>query len=126
MSQSLPANLKVIGRYTILRELRRDRHSVSYAAVDPVMNRELVVKAVQIVPEGPPLRSEARRRIEQAFVRQAQAAGRLHHPNILTVFDAGLGHEYGYLVIERVMRSEERRVGKECSVTCRSRWSPYH
>ena len=25
-----------------------------------------------------------------------------------------------------MMRSEERRVGKECSVTCRSRWSPYH
>ncbi len=102
MSQSLPANLKVIGRYTILRELRRDRHSVSYAAVDPVMNRELVVKAVQIVPPGPPMRAEARRRIEQAFVRQAQAAGRLHHPNIVTVFDAGLGHEFGYLVIERV------------------------
>jgi serine/threonine protein kinase len=103
MPQSLPANQKAIGRYTILRELRRDRHSVSYAAVDPVMNRELVVKAVQIVPPGPPLRAEARRRIEQAFVRQAQAAGRLHHPNILTVFDAGLGHEFGYLVIERVV-----------------------
>ena len=27
---------------------------------------------------------------------------------------------------ERLVRSEERRVGKECSVTCRSRWSPYH
>ena len=26
----------------------------------------------------------------------------------------------------RALRSEERRVGKECSVTCRSRWSPYH
>jgi serine/threonine-protein kinase len=102
MAQPLPTNQKVIGRYTILRELRRDRHSVSYAAVDPVMNRELVVKAVQIVPAGPPMRAEARRRIEQAFVRQAQAAGRLHHPNILTVFDAGLGHEFGYLVIERV------------------------
>ena len=24
------------------------------------------------------------------------------------------------------MRSEERRVGKECAITCRSRWSPYH
>ena len=24
------------------------------------------------------------------------------------------------------IRSEERRVGKECSVVCRSRWSPYH
>jgi len=103
MSQALPLNQKVIGRYTILRVLRRDRHSVSYAAVDPVMNRELVVKAVQIVPAGPPMRAEARRHIEQAFVRLAQAAGRLHHPNILTVFDAGLGHEFGYLVIERVV-----------------------
>ncbi len=102
MPHALPANQKAIGRYTVLRELRRDRHSVSYAAVDPVMNRELVVKAVQIVPPGPPIRAEARRQIEQAFVRQAQAAGRLHHPNILTVFDAGLGHEFGYLVIERV------------------------
>jgi eukaryotic-like serine/threonine-protein kinase len=102
MPHSLPANQKSIGRYTILRELRRDRHSVSYAAVDPVMNREVVVKAVQIVPPGPPLRAEARRRIEQAFDRQAQAAGRLHHPSILTVFDAGRGHEFGYLVIERV------------------------
>jgi serine/threonine-protein kinase len=102
MAHALPANQKSIGRYTILRELRRDRHSVSYAAVDPVMNREVVVKAVQIVPPGPPLRAEARRRIEQAFDRQAQAAGRLHHPSILTVFDAGRGHEFGYLVIERV------------------------
>ena len=25
-----------------------------------------------------------------------------------------------------IIRSEERRVGKECEVTCRSRWSPYH
>ena len=27
---------------------------------------------------------------------------------------------------DREVRSEERRVGKECSLTCRSRWSPYH
>src|SRR3546814_14776290 len=26
----------------------------------------------------------------------------------------------------RILRSEERRVGKECVSTCRSRWSPYH
>jgi serine/threonine protein kinase len=103
MSQPLPANPKVIGRYTILRELRRDRHSVSYAAVDPILNRELIVKAVQIVPPGPPIRADARKHIEQAFRRQAAAAGRLHHPNILTVFDAWHGHDFGYLVIERVV-----------------------
>src|SRR3546814_132153 len=32
----------------------------------------------------------------------------------------------GKPVLARVHRSEERRVGKECVSTCRSRWSPYH
>ena len=32
----------------------------------------------------------------------------------------------GLGVTEAALRSEERRVGKECSLTCRSRWSPYH
>ena len=30
------------------------------------------------------------------------------------------------ILYEGTLRSEERRVGKECSLTCRSRWSPYH
>ena len=83
---------RAIGRYTILRELRRERHSVSYAAVDPVMNRQLVVKAVELLPAGPRLSAEERKRVEQAFVRQAQAAGRLQHPHIVTVFDLSLIH----------------------------------
>ena len=32
----------------------------------------------------------------------------------------------GFKELDRVLRSEERRVGKECVSTCRSRWSPYH
>ena len=40
----------------------------------------------------------------------------------------------GVVLVERTrrvvrftpLRSEERRVGKECTATCRSRWSPYH
>ena len=36
--------------------------------------------------------------------------------------------DYRALLSQRpdVRRSEERRVGKECAITCRSRWSPYH
>ena len=30
------------------------------------------------------------------------------------------------ILSEDFTRSEERRVGKECAITCRSRWSPYH
>jgi serine/threonine-protein kinase len=100
--QAISPKLRVIGRYSILKELRRGRHSVSYAAVDPVMNRQLIVKAVELLPAGPRLTAEERSRVEQAFVRQAQAAGRLHHPHIVTVFDAGLSHAFGFLVIERV------------------------
>jgi serine/threonine-protein kinase len=102
MSDTPPPQTRVIGRYSILRELRRERHSVSYAAVDPVMNRQLVLKAVELLPAGPRLNGEERLRVEQAFVRQAQAAGRLQHPHIVTVFDAGLSHAFGFLVIERV------------------------
>src|SRR3546814_12357362 len=35
-------------------------------------------------------------------------------------------HAIPYLGLETIHRSEERRVGKECVSTCRSRWSPYH
>ena len=31
-----------------------------------------------------------------------------------------------YILVDHALRSEERRVGKECWITCRSRWSPYH
>ena len=34
--------------------------------------------------------------------------------------------EKGQVLVSGVVRSEERRVGKECRIGCRSRWSPYH
>src|SRR3546814_19025759 len=37
-----------------------------------------------------------------------------------------LFHVRSSLVVVLTLRSEERRVGKECVSTCRSRWSPYH
>ena len=39
MAEALSHNLKLIGRYSILRELRRDRYTVAYLAFDPVLNR---------------------------------------------------------------------------------------
>jgi serine/threonine protein kinase len=101
MAEALTHNLKLIGRYSILRELRRDRYTVAYLAFDPVLNRELILKAVQLRPP-PGQEATGHDRIDQAFMRQAQAAGRLHHPHIVTVFDAGRIHNIGYLALERV------------------------
>jgi len=97
----LSPNVKLVGRYSVLRELRRDRYTTVYLALDPVLNRELIVKAVQLHPSQSQDRA-AHERIEQAFMRQAQAAGRLHHPHIVTVFDAGHVNHIGYLALEKV------------------------
>src|SRR3546814_4500648 len=46
---------------------------------------------------------------------------------VLTLSDsAGFIHDPDGITQEKIDRSEERRVGKECVSTCRSRWSPYH
>src|SRR3546814_19662908 len=54
-------------------------------------------------------------------------------PAITISFDSAEGLQAGStevrykdVVVGKVKRSEERRVGKECVSTCRSRWSPYH
>jgi serine/threonine-protein kinase len=104
MPESLPPNLRNIGRYAILRELRRDHVSVSYHAVDPVLHREVVLKAVQLpLPsDGEGGREAQISPLEQAFSRLAQAAGKLTHPYIVSVYEAGRVHRIGYLAIERV------------------------
>src|SRR3546814_20729498 len=50
--------------------------------------------------------------------------GEEHLDAVVPAFDATVGG--GFAGIEFLHRSEERRVGKECVSTCRSRWSPYH
>src|SRR3546814_14525174 len=46
------------------------------------------------------------------------------YPNKVTVSDGTI--DFGKGKVKILARSEERRVGKECVSTCRSRWSPYH
>src|SRR3546814_4104594 len=54
-----------------------------------------------------------------ASTKLSEASSPKRSPFVLTIIKPGLGRS-------RNRRSEERRVGKECVSTCRSRWSPYH
>jgi serine/threonine-protein kinase len=93
-----------LGRFSITRALRKERNSVVYLGADPVLHREVIIKAVQLPPPADATAHQDAQidPIEQAFVRQAQAAGKLSHPHIVTVYEAGRVHETGYLAIERV------------------------
>src|SRR3546814_20785983 len=59
---------------------------------------------------------------DQLGVRYLKSAG--YDPMALSTVLASLANQTN--LEAKVARSEERRVGKECGSTCRSRWSPYH
>jgi serine/threonine protein kinase len=91
---------KRFGRYEIVGELGRGAMGVVYKARDPQIDRVVALKTVSLRGQEPEDETEFRRR----FMNEAQAAGRLHHPGIVSVFDMG---EEGpdnepYIVLEHV------------------------
>ena len=93
-SRPPPARL---GRYELLHEIGRGAMGVVYRARDPVINREVALKAIPLVEEfeGATL-DEARTR----FFREAEMAGRLSHPHIVTIYDAGETGGVAFIAME--------------------------
>ena len=88
------------GRYEILSELGRGAMGVVYKARDPKINRIVAVKTISLA--GQPEEDEIEYR--QRFFREAEAAGRISHPGIVTIFDVGEEPETRapYIVMEFV------------------------
>ncbi len=74
-----------LGRYEILAELGRGAMGRVYRALDPIVGREVAIKSLNL--EEFPRRQQEE--ILSRFRREAQAAGQLNHPNVVTVFDVG-------------------------------------
>jgi serine/threonine-protein kinase len=88
------------GRYEILDEVGRGAMGVVYKARDPRINRVVAVKTISLAGQSP----EDDREYRERFFREAEAAGRLSHPGIVTIFDAGEEPETRapYIVMEYV------------------------
>jgi len=101
-------NSKRFGRYEILGELGRGAMGVVYKARDPQIDRLVAVKTVSLQGQDP----EAEKEFRLRFINEAQAAGRLHHPGIVSVFDVGEDAETGdpYLVLEYVAGEALNRI----------------
>jgi serine/threonine-protein kinase len=91
---------KRFGRYETVAEIGRGAMGVVYKARDPQIDRFVAIKTVSLWGQEPEDEKEFRLR----FTNEAQAAGRLHHPGIVAVFDVGENPENQdpYIVLEYV------------------------
>jgi eukaryotic-like serine/threonine-protein kinase len=88
---------RTLGRYEIERELGKGAMGTVYLGRDPKINRVVAIKAIPLVEEFEENDlQEARAR----FFREAEMAGRLNHPAIVTVYDAGEDHGLAYIAME--------------------------
>ncbi len=87
--------MKKLGKYEVLGELGHGAMGVVYRARDPMINRLVALKTITIgVADDPALL--------QRFYREAQSAGGLQHPNIVTIYDMGEAGNLPYIAMELV------------------------
>lgn len=87
-----------LGKYEIKRTLGRGAMGTVYEGWDPNISRRVAIKTVRL-PD--PADEEAMEELAR-FRREAQAAGRLTHPNLVGVYDYGEGADLAYIVMEFV------------------------
>jgi len=87
--------LEVLGRYKILEVIGRGAMGVVYKAVDPVIDRVVAIKTINLT-----LSKEDIAEYEARFTQEIKAAGRFSHPNIVTIYDVGRTDEVAYMAME--------------------------
>ena len=88
-----------LGKYDVIREVGRGSMGVVYLGHDPFTGRDVAIKVA--LPESlQDKRGGARYR--KLFFNEAKVAGKLRHPNIVGVFDAGMEDETCYIVMEMI------------------------
>ncbi len=88
-----------LGRYELDREAGRGAMGTVYVGRDPQINRVVAIKAIPLSDEAN--ESDASE-LKARFFREAEMAGRLAHPRIVTVFDAGEDRGIAYIAMEFV------------------------
>lgn len=90
----------VLGRYEIERELGRGAMGTVYLGRDPRIGRTVAIKTLALTEEFESTQiSEVRRR----FFQEAETAGRLNHPNIVTIYDVGEEHDLAYIAMDYIV-----------------------
>jgi hypothetical protein len=87
--------LDPLGRYEILDELGRGAMGIVYKARDPLIDRVVAIKSIDL-----DVSLEEAEAFEHRFFREAKSAGRLNHINIVTIHDVGRSGDNAYIAME--------------------------
>jgi CHASE2 domain-containing sensor protein/tRNA A-37 threonylcarbamoyl transferase component Bud32 len=86
-----------VGRYEILRELGQGAMGVVYEARDPKINRKIAIKTIRLLDE---FEEDKVREVKERLFSEAQLAGKLSHPSIVSVYDVGEDYDLTYIAME--------------------------
>ena len=87
----------MLGRYQIEKELGKGAMGVVYMGRDPKINRIVAIKTMALSQE---FEADELVEVKERFFREAETAGRLNHPNIVQMYDAGEEHDLAYIAME--------------------------
>ncbi|MDX1375432.1 MAG: serine/threonine-protein kinase [Burkholderiales bacterium] len=87
----------MLGRYQVEKELGKGAMGVVYLGRDPKIGRVVAIKTMALSQE---FEADEVDEVKQRFFREAETAGRLSHPNIVTIYDAGEEHDLCYIAME--------------------------
>lgn len=102
-----------VGRYEIVKELGQGAMGVVYEARDPKINRLLAIKTIRFSDEFEESRVKD---IKNRFFKEAEIAGKLSHPSIVSIYDVGEDYDLTYLAMEFLNGGDLREYCKKGSL----------
>jgi eukaryotic-like serine/threonine-protein kinase len=85
-----------LGRYEVVKELGRGAMGIVYLGKDPKIHRSVAIKTMRLDE----IEADELPDVKARFFREAESAGKLSHPNIVTIFDAGEEADLAYFAME--------------------------
>jgi serine/threonine-protein kinase len=98
-STGIGSTPSMLGRYKVLKEIGRGAMGLVYLGKDPTIQRFVAIKTMRLDHID---NDEKLRDFKTRFFREAESTGRLSHPNIVTIYDAGEEGDLGYIAMELI------------------------
>jgi CHASE2 domain-containing sensor protein/predicted Ser/Thr protein kinase len=86
-----------LGRYEVIKQLGKGAMGIVYLGQDPRINRTTAIKTFRFADD---IGQEDMDKMKETFFREAESAGTLSHPNIVTIYDAGDEQDLAYIAME--------------------------